>query len=201
MLIFTGKIAFHIVLYAKGMKPVSGGTMFNQVRLEKSMQQLKSGDSSAFDIIYEETHRMVFYIVYPIIKDYSRAEDLTQDVFMKIYEKINQYSQSVSPKAWIAMIAKNTAINEYKRQKRETIIDNDTADLIMDEKPTRRNTPLIDLAAKHLLEEEFMIVMLCVGEGYKRREVAEMLNLSTSGVTWKLEQALNKLRKIIEKEG
>lgn len=165
------------------------------------MQQLKNGDASAFDTIYEETSRMVYYIVYGIMKNHTKAEDLTQDVFMKVYEKINQYTQSLSPKAWIAMIAKNTAINEFKKQKREQIIDVDTADLLVDEKPSRKDTPLIDLAAKHLSDEEFMIVMLCVTEGYKRREVGEMLNLSTSGVTWKLEQALNKLRMIVEKEG
>ncbi|MGD9605427.1 MAG: RNA polymerase sigma factor [Bacilli bacterium] len=175
--------------------------MFDLMRLEKSMQQLKNGDSSAFEDVYEQTHRMVFYIVHGIVKDYSKSEDLTQDVFMKIYDKIDMYNHSVSPKAWIAMIAKNTALNEYKRMKRETVIDNDTADLVVDEKPNRKETPLIDLASKHLSEDEFTIVMLCVGEGHTRKEVGKMLNLSTSGVTWKLEQALKKLRKIIEKEG
>lgn len=175
--------------------------MFDLMRLEKSMQQLKNGDSSAFEDIYEQTHRMVFYIVFGILKNHEKAEDLTQDVFMKVYEKINLYNRSVSPKAWIAMIAKNMAINEYKRQKKETIIDNETADLVVDEKPYRKETPLIDLASKHLSEDEFTIVMLCVGEGHTRKEVGQMLNLSTSGVTWKLEQALNKLRKIVEKEG
>jgi len=175
--------------------------MFDLMRLEKSMQQLKNGDTSAFEEIYEQTHRMVFYIVYGIVKDYGKAEDLTQDVFMKIYEKIDTYNRSVSAKAWIGMIAKNMAINEYKRRVKQPLMDHDTADLLRDEKPSRYETPLIDLASKHLSEDEFTIVMLCVGEGYTRKEVGEIFNLSTSGVTWKLKQALDKLRKIAEKEG
>ncbi len=174
--------------------------LFDQSRLEKSMQQLKDGDSGAFDVIYEETNRMVFYIVYPIVKDYGRAEDLTQDVFMKVYEKIHLYATPNSAKAWIAMIARNLALNEYKKLKREEIVDTDEADLLESDRPVRAETPLIDLAAKHLNEDEFTVVMLCVGEGFKRREVAKMLDLSPSGVTWKLDQALKKLRKIAEKE-
>jgi len=42
--------------------------------------------------------------------------------------------------------------------------------------------------------------MLCVVEGYKRREVAKMYNLSTSGVTWKLNNALEKLRRELQNE-
>ena len=45
------------------------------------------------------------------------------------------------------------------------------------------DTPLIDLASRILEEDEFNIVMLCVVEKYKRREVAKLFNLSTSRVT------------------
>ena len=59
---------------------------------------------------------------------------------------------------------------------------------------------LIDLAAKNLPEDEFMILMLCVCERYQRREVA-IMKLSVSGVTWKLNRALDKLRKLAKGGG
>lgn len=171
--------------------------MYNNIRLEKSMQLLKSGDTSAFDNIYEETNRMVYYIIYSILKDHGRTEDVMQNVYMRVYDKINMYKEEISAKAWISTIARNLALNEYNKYKKDTIIDLEEADFAS-EGVSREDTPLIDLASKNLEEDEFMIVMLCVCEGYKRREVAQIMNLSTSGVTWKLDQALNKLRKIAE---
>jgi len=169
--------------------------MFDNIKLEKSMKRLQNGDASAFDIIYEQTHRMVYYIIYPIVKRHELAEEVMQNVYINVYEKIYQYKSQNSPKAWIAMIARNLAINEYNRNKKEINLDIDTMDFI-DNKTKEETTPLIDLAHDNLENDEFIIVMLCVCEGYKRREVADILGLSTSGVTWKLKKALNKLKQL-----
>jgi len=164
-------------------------------QLERSMQKLKRHDSSDFDIIYEATYKLVYYIIYGILKNKSLADDIMQEVYIKVYQKIDQYQENTSPQAWIARIARNLALNEYKRKQKETLMDTNTFDLIPEK---TFDTPLIDLAVNILSEEEYMIVMMCVVERYRRREVAKILNLSTSGVTWKLNQALNKLKKEVE---
>lgn len=171
--------------------------MFNVKRLEKSMLALKNGDDSNFDIIYEETHRLVYYIIYSILKNKEESEDIMQQVYMKIYEKIHQYTDS--PKAWISMIARNLAINQYNKNKKEKVSYIEDTDLLKVES-LDKDTPLIDLASRVLDEEEFNIVMLCVVENYTRREVSRMYNLSISGVTWKLNNALDKIRKELQNE-
>ena len=60
---------------------------------------------------------------------------------------------------------------------------------------------IFDLAAKVLAEDEYEILMLCQTAGYKRREVAAMLNIPIGTVTWKNNEALKKLRNILEQEG
>ena len=171
--------------------------VFNKKRLENSMIALKNGDDSQFDIIYEETHRLVFYVIYSVLKNKTDAEDVLQQVYMKVYEKIHQFTDS--PKAWICSIAKNLALNFYQKKAKEKVsfVEN-----IKDipENNANLDTPLIDLASRILEEDEFNIVMLCVVEKYKRREVAKLFNLSTSGVTWKLHHALEKLRRELHKE-
>ena len=171
--------------------------MFNVRRLEKSMLLLKNGDDREFDIIYDETNRLVFYIIYSILKNKEESEDVMQQVYMKIYEKIDQYTGS--PKAWISAIARNLAINQYNKNRKQSVSYLDDTEL-MKLGLSNENTPLIDLASKILDEEEFNIVMLCVVENYRRREVAEIYNLSTSGVTWKLNNALEKIRKELQNE-
>lgn len=170
--------------------------MFDAKKLNKSMNALKNGDDSHFDIIYEQTHRLVYYIIYSILKNKEDSEDVMQQVYMRVYEKIDQYTDS--PKAWISTIARNLAINKYNKNKREKL--NYLDDYILLKVPSYdEETPLIDMASKVLDEDEFTIVMLCVVEKYKRREVAQIFNLSTSGVTWKLNNALEKLRKELQK--
>jgi RNA polymerase sigma-70 factor (ECF subfamily) len=171
--------------------------VFNEKRLEKSMIALKNGDDSSFDIIYEETYRLVYYIVYSIIKSKSQSEDLMQAVYMKVYEKINLYTNS--PKAWISSIARNLAINEYNKNKKNNLIALDD-DLLPTIESDDNRTPLIGMASNILENDEFTIVMLCVTQNYTRKEAAKLLGLSTSGVTWKLNQALEKLRKELENE-
>lgn len=167
--------------------------MFSEQKLAKSMEALKNGNDSSFDIIYEETHRLVYYIIYAIVKDHELSEDIMQDVYMKVYEKIKTYT--ASPKAWIGAIARNLAINAYHKQQKELTITYDVADEII----LNQETPLINLASQILPEDEFLILMLCVCEGYKRKEVAKITGLSISGVTWKLQQALEKVKKEVQK--
>lgn len=169
--------------------------MYNGELLENSMQNLKAGNKSSFNIIYNQTYKLVFYTIYGILNDYHRSEDIMQEAFLKVYHKIDQYKPNTSPKAWIMTIARNLALNEYKKMKKEIFLDSDKALLISDE---IKQTPLIDLAAKTLTEEEYMLVMLSVVERYKNRELAKMFNLSTSGISWKVNNALKKLKKEVE---
>lgn len=172
--------------------------MYNKKELAKKMQALKNGDENAFDSIYEDTHRLVYYVIFSILKDSFLSEDIMQNTFIKVYENISKYDNH-EPKAWITTIARNLAINEYNRRKRIDVVDVEKLD---DHTSNNKNTdtPLIDLAARTLSHEEFLIVMLCVVDGYKRREVANIINKSTSGVTWLLNNSLDKLRKLVKEE-
>ena len=171
--------------------------MYDRNKLEKSMKKLQSGDKHAFNDIYEQTHRLVFLVIYAILKDYQSAEYVMQNVFIKVYEKCHLYQEDNSVKAWISTIARNLALNEYNKNKKEVFVEPGVLDVVVEQR--NEDTPLIDLAKDILDEDEFLIVMLCVTEGYKRREVAELMNLSTSGVTWKINHDLDKLKKQIER--
>lgn len=173
--------------------------MFDNHKLEISMKRLKNGDLQAFDEIYDQTNRIVYYVIYQIVKEQSLAEDVMQDVYMHLVDKIDLYDPQTTPKAWIVQMARNLAINEYNKRTKEMIVEDEEIDLIASS-PTSKETPLIDLARANLPEDEFLILMLCVGEGKTRKEVAEVVGLSTSGVSWKLDQAMKKMKKLV-KEG
>ncbi|PKK86804.1 MAG: hypothetical protein CVV63_03585 [Tenericutes bacterium HGW-Tenericutes-8] len=169
--------------------------MFDNIKLKAAMRDLKNGHNNAIDYIYDVTHRMVYYQIYQIIKRRDVSEDIMQDVYMKVFQNIGQYSEQNQPKSWILSIARNEALNQYKKRKRETVVDIDT---LNQKSYDQTASPIIDLASQILDEDEFIIVMSCIVDQKTRKAVGKLLNLSTSGVTFKLNVALDKLKNQLE---
>jgi len=171
-------------------------------KLEKALLELQEGNTDALATIYDLTSKGVFTFVLPILKDYALAEDVMQQTYVSIYEKISLYEKGSNPRNWILTIAKNLAINEFNKNKRVVAYDYDENQSLQDglySLDPNLNTPTIDLANRVLTEEEFKIVtMYAIGE-YKHREIAEILNLPLGTVTWKYKNALEKIRKEKEK--
>ena len=167
-------------------------------KLEKALLDLQSGNTDALATIYDLTSKGVFTFVLPILKDYAAAEDVMQQTYVAIYEKIHLYVKGSNPRNWILTIAKNLAINEFNKNKRVVGFEYDEGQTIPDglySLDPNLNTPTIDLANRILTEEEFKIVtMYAIGE-YKHREISEILEIPLGTVTWKYNQALNKLKK------
>lgn len=175
----------------------------NLATLKKAMLTLRGGDISALETIYEETRRGVFTFVLPIVNNYQEAEDIMQSTYVRLYENIGQYDENKNPLNWILTIAKNLALTDLAKTKRETACDfNDelhTNDIVTN--MPEIDTPIINLANQVLEEEEFHIVMLYIIGEYKHREIAEILSLPLGTVTWKYNNALKKLKVEVKKKG
>jgi len=168
-------------------------------KLEKAILRLREGDSNALSDVYEITSRGVFTFVLPILHDYQLAEDVMQQTYVTAYENIQSYQPGTNARNWLLTIAKNMALTEIKKRKREV-----SYDFSQDNRPDgvyflgNVDSPTIALANKVLAEDEFnIVIMYAVGE-YKHREIAEFLHIPLGTVTWKYNNALKKMRKAIE---
>ena len=113
-------------------------------------------------------------------------------------KKIDSFDDGKNAMNWLLTMAKNLAINLYNRNKREIITDPSL--VAPDTQYTMRDNGLIDMALKNLSQTEFNVLTLCELKGYKRREVAQLLDMPIGTVTWHYNQALKKLREILSKE-
>ena len=167
--------------------------------LEKAVERLKSGDMSAFDYIYEHTYKVVFFVVHNIVRSKETSEDLVQETYLKAFKHLDGYKTD-SVLAWLTAIARNLALNSYKKGKRETPTDFEAEDYRFGaaNMPDEDCFGLIKLAESSLSEEDFQIVVMCAVAGYKRREVSEILKMPVSTVTYKYLEALKTLRKKLE---
>lgn len=169
-------------------------------KLERYVEALRTGDTGAFDYIYEQTHKRAYFTILYIVRDKMHAEDVLQETFVKAVSSIGQYRAGSNFYAWLNAIARSLALNHLKKYRREVATDFDEDSYKYGVQETELPY-LFDLAAKILPEDEYQIMMLCQVSGYKRREVAAMLGMPIATVTWKNNQALKKLKKILEKEG
>ncbi len=165
--------------------------------LEKALLKLQEGDTNALATIYDLTNKGVFTFILPIVKDYAVAEDVMEQTYITVYEKINLYKEKTNGRNWILTIAKNLAINEFNKSKKVIDYDYNEESLMpeglynLDES---LETPTIKLANEILDETEFKIlIMYAIGE-YKHREIADILHLPLGTVTWKYKHALEKIR-------
>lgn len=168
--------------------------------LERKVEQLRAGDGSAFDFVYEKTNRAVYFAILYIVHDKMYAEDLLQETFVRALRSLDGYRAGTNFPAWLVRIGKNLALNHIRRAAREVSTDFDAEPWKYGVRETELPY-LFDLAARILAEDEYEILMLCQVSGYKRREVADMLGLPIGTVTWKNNEALKKLKKHLEKEG
>lgn len=168
-------------------------------KLERKILKLKNGDLNAFDYIYEQTSRSVYFTIFYIVNDKMIAEDILQDTYMRAISVITQYKEGTNFIGWLCSIGKSLALNHKKKYRREISTDFEENSYKYGAEET--NIPYIfDIASKILTEDEYKIVMLCQVSGYKRREVANMLGIPIATVTWKNNEALKKLKKYLNKE-
>jgi len=165
--------------------------------LEKAVRKFQKGDQSAFDIIYDETKKNIYYTILLIVKDTQTAEDLMQDTYMRMIEKIDQYNHKKQVfNAWLSTMAKNLAINYYNRKQKESIIDqNDNEGLFGSYESQNEDKYYLQSLLKTLSAEEQEIVVRHVILEEKHKTIAEAMNLPLGTVTWKYSEALKKLKK------
>jgi len=156
------------------------------------IEELREKNYQSFDIFYNLTKNQVFYAIINIVRDKDLAQDLMQDTYIKFLEKIDQYKTGSNPYAYLSMIARNTAINTYNRQKRlvhsdELIESIPSPESALDDQDIFKILDLLD-------EIEKEVVTLHIINDLKFREIAKILKKPLGTVLWIYNKAIKKLR-------
>lgn len=162
--------------------------------LAKAVRKFKKGDMVAFDHIYDSTHKVVYFVAYSVLHSKEKAEDITQDTYLKAVEHIDSYSDDTHFVAWLTTIAKRLAINEYNKQKHEVATEFLEEQFGTTTMPDEDALGLFKRASEVLSEDDFKIVMLYAVAGYKRREIGALLDMPTSTVSHRYKSAMAKLK-------
>jgi len=144
---------------------------------------------------------LVFNFAYKLTGTITEAEEVTQEVFEKIWRKRNTYIIDKKITTWMLQICKNASIDLLRRRKRTAPIDEYQLDFLVDEtinlddevelKSTRKT--LIE-AISNLPDEQREIIRLMYFEGLTQREIAASLEIPLGTVKSRLKLAMSKLK-------
>jgi len=162
------------------------------------------GDMNAFETIYKNTSGFVYNVALRMAGSYDTAAEITQDVFLKVYEELKNFRHASVFRTWLYRITVNMTLNALKKNSKyaDKTIDIDAMpDSILTENPVHdqieRNTRNEELQKllDTLSEDQKICIVLRDIEDMSYKEIAETLNLNINTVRTRLKRARETLLK------
>jgi len=150
--------------------------------------------------IWEEFHPRIKQFILKRIPDEYNAEDILQEVFLKIHARIDTLRDEEKLQGWMYQIARNV-IADYYRQHKATVALSEA--LLLPEEPVVDDDVVKDLLpgvrtmVNSLPDEYRQALLLTEYEGLTQRELAERLGLSLSGAKSRVQRAREKLKAML----
>jgi RNA polymerase sigma-70 factor (ECF subfamily) len=91
--------------------------------IETLIQRCLKGDQHAWDLIVRQYWRKVFNVAYKFVGRHDEAEDLAQEIFLKIFKSLDTFDRRANFQTWLISVSRNLCIDHYRsvRKERETI--------------------------------------------------------------------------------
>jgi RNA polymerase sigma-70 factor, ECF subfamily len=173
------------------------------------------GEERAFQELVERYQTRLLNFIYRTIADRERAEDLVQEVFIRVYRHIHRFDRSKKFSTWIYTIASNLAKNELRNRSRNPLVlfqaikknwQDEERPLQFEDSSTRPDDmyrkrhlrALVEDAVSQLPEHHRQVFVLRELEGKSYEEIAEITDCNLGTVKSRLNRARNSFAQIIE---
>jgi len=170
------------------------------------LRKAQRGDERAFAVIVRSYELPVFNYVLRTVGDRGLAEDLTQDIFLRVYQGLPGFSLRCRFTTWLFQVAKNRLLDELRARERRpyaavAIEDAPPIDVV-DAPPERIETIDAVWRAVALLNPDLKMALLLrdvVGLSY--HEIADSLEITLATVKWRIYKAREEVQLALEREG
>ncbi len=164
------------------------------------MERMKSGDKGALHEVYEAYIGYIYAIVLQTVSNREDAEDVTSEFFMKLWRLAGTYREGNGHRAWMAVIARNMAVDLLRKTKREVLTEDFADDAMENASDVSVEQEVIaDMSLRQALDtlkpKEREIVHLKIMGEMTFQEISDILNVPLGTVTWRYQNAIQKLRR------
>lgn len=164
------------------------------------VERCLKGDTDSFEYLVTKYKKLVYSIALRFFQDPHLAEDITQEVFLKAYKKLEMYDPDMKFSAWIGRITHNTCIDTLRKNKNYTVASSD--DPIIEDVGEPADEIVIKKEKKEWLEEQISLLkpgyktplLLFHQAGLSYEEIAKSMNVPLSIVKNRIYRARKMLK-------
>jgi RNA polymerase sigma factor (sigma-70 family) len=172
------------------------------------VETFKHGDVRGFNELVRRYQEKVYWIARRMVSTHEHADDITQDVFIRVYGSLKAFRGDSSLYTWLYRITTNVALNSVRKQKvREFLRLEDMRDSIAhaDEGPSEQLDQkeldhVLNNAIKRLPPKQKLVFTLRYYDEMPYEEMAKILKKSVGGLKANYFHALKKIQTVIQKE-
>jgi RNA polymerase sigma-70 factor (ECF subfamily) len=182
------------------------------LRLIVSSRKEKTSDTGAVSELYDRYSRLVYSLAYFIVGEQGTAEEIMQDVFLRIWEKADTYRQEQARvNTWISSVTRNRAIDVLRSRgakinSSSIAWDESAHNLLPDDHNTeaqveqRMQQDRVRRAIKALSDEQQDVLRLAFFQGLSHSEIAEATRIPLGTVKTRIRTGMQRLREILDQE-
>lgn len=174
------------------------------------MLGFQNGDKASFEKLIERNYKRIYNFIYRFVGQEETAEDLAQEVFIKIYKNASSYQPRAKFQTWAYQIARNLSLNELRRLKKPTVSLEETFEteegpvarqVADDNMPTpyqevseKEKTDVVKGAIESLPDNQRTAVILRRYDGMSYEDIAQTMGCSLKAVKSLLNRAKENLK-------
>lgn len=182
--------------------------MSEKSNIKKLVSSAKKGNQQAFNALYELTKNSVYYTCSSLLKNSEDVQDLCQDVFLAVFQKLNTLEEEEKFCGWVKRIAVNCCL-KFNRGKVEYQIEDEvltneveTNEVMLPEEYITNNSKreiILQLMSDTLTHSQYVTVFLFYFDELSISEISEVLEVSEGTVKSRLNSSRKKMKTAIEK--
>jgi len=166
-----------------------------------------NGDTRAFSVLVERYKHMVFTLAVKVLKNQEEAEEVAQDVFLKMYTALPTFKGNSKFSTWLYKIAYYRSLDYLKKQKRSlntSSIDSDTEyhlsgmEDALDRLEAKERKLAIKGAGDELPHDDAVVITLHYFEELSLKEIAEIMSIEANTVKVRLFRSRKRLAKLLQ---
>jgi RNA polymerase sigma-70 factor, ECF subfamily len=170
------------------------------------LRKAQKGDERAFTIIVRTYEQPVFNYVLRLTGDRSLAEDLTQEVFLRVFQGLPSFSLRSRFTTWLFQVTKNRVLDELRaleRRPRALVALEDVPPLEVVDAPLERTETIqaVWRAVEELNPDLKMALLLRDVVGLSYTEIAETLEVTLATVKWRIYKAREEVQLSLQRDG
>jgi len=176
--------------------------LFETMSESDLVSRAQAGDIAAFESLYRSHSARVYAICLRMVADPARAEDLTQDAFVRAWEKLRSFRGKSAFATWLHRLTVNIVLGEIRSRSRrkDQGVASDELRAVPDPRPAGHPGSRIDLdrAIATLPSQARMVFVLHDVEGFRHDEIGQLMGIATGTSKAHLHRARRILREVLK---